>query len=64
MEEAKRIQTLLANGKVAAEVVYMGIIDILQEYGKTKAMESTLKSLQYSLKGLRRRGFSAIATTI
>ena len=49
------IQTLLANGKMSTEVVYMGIIDILQEYGKTKAMESTLKSLQYSLKGLRRR---------
>ncbi|CAK9057670.1 unnamed protein product [Durusdinium trenchii] len=44
------IQTLAADGTPGEEVLYMGIIDILQEYSNTKAMESTLKSLKYSLK--------------
>ena len=44
------IATLSADGRDGGEMLYMGIIDILQEYTNTKAMESTLKSLKYSLK--------------
>lgn len=51
---ASGIRTISADGK-EGEVLYMGIIDILQEYTNTKAMESRLKSFQYSLKKNFRR---------
>lgn len=62
---AKGIRTISADGK-EGEVLYMGIIDILQEYTNTKAMESRLKSFQYSLKKNFRRqsNVSDISTAV
>eukprot|EP00435_Cladocopium_sp_Y103_P011774 s436_g3.t1 len=66
---ANGIRTISADGKEGGEVLYMGIIDILQElrsYTNTKAMESRLKSFQYSLKKSFRRqsNVSDISTAV